>query len=221
MESTSCSSSYSYVLQLTIQSAETLTTTGKKPVKQKTFVVISAEDDNQAYVKQQQQQQQQRCTGSSEEGGSNPTWNAKLEITIPMHTNYITLDVRCATSSRSQEKSHSIGVARVPISDFIGNCYNNSNDYLHFLSYRLRDRVGEPNGIVNFSVKVLKGLDTMQQPTRPYVYKYNGFGEIGGWSEHHKKENYGYGSSSTHVVGVNGWRNPNTVVVGVPAHMAW
>jgi len=200
------------VLQLTIQSAETLTATGKKPIKQKTFVVISTEDVHQGYGKQRLQQRTRNS-----EGGSNPIWDEKLETSIPMHTKYITLEVRCATTSKSQEKSRSIGAARVPLSDFIGNYHNNSDDYLHFLSYRLRDQFGEPNGIINFSVKVLKGLDKIQQPVE--AYRYNSLSE-GGWLGHHKRENYGHVSNLSWV-GVNGWRNPSNVVAGVPAHMAW
>lgn len=69
-----------------------------------------------------------------------------------MHAKFVILEVRHA--SRSGEKS--VGVAKVPVSDFVGSSMSTPNNYLHFLSYRLRDRYGEPNGIINFSVEVLK-----------------------------------------------------------------
>lgn len=64
-----------------------------------------------------------------------------------MHARFITVEVQCKTSMGNK----TVGVARVPVSDFVGEYVPQS--YLHFLSYRLRDYKGEKNGIINISVR--------------------------------------------------------------------
>lgn len=85
-------------------------------------------------------------TEPDKEGGSRPCWNQKFVVDMPANGKFITVEVQCKGSS------HSIGTAKIPVSDFVGGFTPES--YVHFLSYRLRDSYGERNGIVNLSVKV-------------------------------------------------------------------
>ncbi|KAI3444595.1 hypothetical protein Pfo_001260 [Paulownia fortunei] len=73
-----------------------------------------------------------RSTGMDTEGGSYPAWNEKLVMELPAHA--------------------LIGTANIPVSDFAGGFL--PENYLSFLSYRLRDSIGQKNGIINLSVKV-------------------------------------------------------------------
>ncbi|XP_020541429.2 BON1-associated protein 2 [Jatropha curcas] len=122
-------------LEITVLSAENLKLAGKS-VKKDTFVVIKVDPLNS------------QSTRADYEGGSNPSWNQKLEIGMPMHARFITLEVQCKIGSGNRV----VGTANVPVSDFM-SCYIPEN-YLNFLSYRLRDVRGEKNGIVNISLKV-------------------------------------------------------------------
>ncbi|KAH9618251.1 hypothetical protein KSS87_001655 [Heliosperma pusillum] len=150
-------------LEIKIRYVEDMTV-GKKLIRKNVFVVISTEDARD-----------QVSTRLCEDGdnNTNPTWNEKLTTTVPFNTKFLMLDVRQRT--RSKEKS--IAVARVPISDFIGD-YTPQN-YLHFLSYRMRDLQGEPNGIINFCVNVKGRLD--QQYGHHNNYKAS---EIQGYGVH-------------------------------------
>ncbi|KAA8520594.1 hypothetical protein F0562_014850 [Nyssa sinensis] len=89
-----------------------------------------------------------RMTKVDTEGGSHPEWNEKLVVDMPVHAHSVTVEVQCKTNSGNKV----IGAARIPVSDFVGG-YTPEN-YLHFLSYRLRDDRGERNGIINLSVRV-------------------------------------------------------------------
>lgn len=132
MDSASCS------LEITVLSAEDLRLDGKS-IKKDAFVVVKFDSLSS------------KSTKADHQGGSNPSWNQKLEMDMPMHSHFITLEVQCKIGSVNRV----IGTAGVPVSDFLGG-YTPLN-YLHFLSYRLRDVRGEKNGIVNVSVKV-KGV---------------------------------------------------------------
>ncbi|KAF2315341.1 hypothetical protein GH714_038882 [Hevea brasiliensis] len=96
-------------LEITVLSAENLRLDGKS-VKKDAFVVVKFDSLNS------------KSTKADHEGGSNPSWNQKLEMDMPMHARFIVLEVQL--------------------------------NYLHFLSYRLRDARGVKNGIINVSVKV-------------------------------------------------------------------
>ncbi|OAY49223.1 BON1-associated protein 2 [Manihot esculenta] len=122
-------------LEINVLSAENLRLDGKF-VKKDTFVVLKFDPLNY------------KSTNADREGGSNPSWNQKLEMDMPMHARFIILEVQCKIGSTNRV----IGTARVPVSDFLGGY--TPVDYLHFLSYRLRDARGEKNGIINISVKV-------------------------------------------------------------------
>nr|WNH14556.1 BON1 [Betula platyphylla] len=126
--------STSRTLEVTVISGENLRT-NRKPVKKNTFVVIRTDSNNV-------------CTTKMDaDGGSYPSWNEKLVVDVPLHVRFITVEVQCKTSVGNKI----VGVARIPISDFVGGYVPQS--YLHFLSYRLRDSKGEGNGIINISVR--------------------------------------------------------------------
>ncbi|KAK9757986.1 hypothetical protein RND81_01G198700 [Saponaria officinalis] len=133
----------SFPLEIKIRYVEGLTI-GNKLIRKNVFVTVSTIDQIHA----RNQISTQLC---NDDGETNPTWNEKLITTIPTDTKFILLDVRQKTTS----KEKSIAVAKVPMSDFV-HAYTPEN-YVHFLSYRLRDSHGEPNGIINFCVNI-KGL---------------------------------------------------------------
>ncbi|XP_038708452.1 BON1-associated protein 2-like [Tripterygium wilfordii] len=123
-------------LEITVLSAENLQKDGKS-IKKNTFAVVKIDPFNC------------HSTKIDKEGGSYPSWNDKLVMELPMHERFVTLEVHCKNSNNS---SRIIGTARMPISDISGEYYT-PLDYLHFLSYRLRDDKGERNGIINVSVR--------------------------------------------------------------------
>lgn len=138
MKALSSSSSSSRLLEVTVISGENLLDNRKQPVKKNVFVNIKTD----SYSSNLQ------TTKLDKEGGSNPTWNEKLIVDLPMHASHLTVEVQCKNSSGIK----TVGIARVPTSDFIGGFL--PEDYLRFLSYRLRDEKGKKNGIINFSVRV-------------------------------------------------------------------
>ena len=76
-----------------------------------------------------------------------------------MHTKSITFEVFCKSSMAVK----SVGVARIAVADFLSGSLPES--YLQFLSYRLRDREGRRNGIINFSVRVKMPEYSLIPPT--------------------------------------------------------
>ncbi|KAK9749358.1 hypothetical protein RND81_02G120500 [Saponaria officinalis] len=180
-------------LEIKIRYVEGLTL-GKKPIRKNVFVILSIE--NQIYS----QNNRQVSTGICEEGEmSNPTWNEKLTMTMPIGTKYIILDI-C-------HKTKSIATTRVPTSDFIGN-YTPQN-YVHFLSYRLRNSYDEPNGIINFCVNV-KG-DKFGGQSEQNI-KVNG---ISGYRSSYEESSY-LPKVCNATSNIDGRRRCNDVVVGVP-----
>ncbi|XP_065864303.1 BON1-associated protein 2-like [Euphorbia lathyris] len=136
-------------LEITVLSAENLRLNGK-PVKKDAFVVVKTDNLNC------------RSTRADHEGGSNLIWNQKLEMEMASHSRFITVQVECRING---SENRLIGTASIPVSDFSGGYF--PINYLHLLSYRLRDGRGEKNGIINVSVKVVKGLaDYVLPPVR-------------------------------------------------------
>ncbi|KAG5626870.1 hypothetical protein H5410_012088 [Solanum commersonii] len=153
MNPLSLSSSSSRLLEVTVISGENLLDNRKQPVKKNAFVNIKSE----SYSCNLQ------TTKMDKEGGGFPKWNEKLIVDLPMHARHLTVEVQCKSSSGIK----TIGIAKVPTSDFIGGIL--PEDYLHFLSYRLRNEKGEKNGIIIF----LLGL-RMRRPSlkvRPAVLR--------------------------------------------------
>ncbi|KAK4738670.1 hypothetical protein R3W88_002367 [Solanum pinnatisectum] len=138
MNPLSLSSSSSRLLEVTVISGENLLDNRKQPVKKNAFVNIKSE----SYSCNLQ------TTKMDKEGGGFPKWNEKLIVDLPMHARHLTVEVQCKNSSGIK----TVGIAKVPTTDFIGGIL--PEDYLHFLSYRLRNEKGEKNGIINFSVRV-------------------------------------------------------------------
>ncbi|WMV11316.1 hypothetical protein MTR67_004701 [Solanum verrucosum] len=128
----------SRLLEVTVISCENLLDNRKQPVKKNAFVNIKSE----SYSCNLQ------TTKMDKEGGGFPKWNEKLIVDLPMHARHLSVEVQCKNSSGIK----TVGIAKVPTSDFIGGIL--PEDYLHFLSYRLRNEKGEKNGIINFSVRV-------------------------------------------------------------------
>lgn len=192
--------SSSYSLEITLKSAEELIIGNHKPIKKNVFVSIST--DNQVCMNKLQTKL------SDEANNGKPTWNEKLLMTTSKNANFVHLEVYY--KKRSSEKF--IGIAKVPTSDFIGK--NMPLNYLHCLSYRLRDQNGAPNGIINFSVNVKGKLDCHSDESYNYREEVNiqGFNNRGNY--------YGpkpwVGTSS--LLG-GGRRKSSAAVVGVPA--AW
>ncbi|KAE8721297.1 BON1-associated protein 2-like [Hibiscus syriacus] len=130
----------SRTLEITILSAEDLRI-NNKPVKKNAFVVVWTDTCNY------------KSTKIDADGGSFPSWNDKLVMDMPLHTRFVTLQVKCMASGGGDK---TVGVARIPVTDFIGGFYPET--CLQFLSYRLRDPKGLKNGIVNVSVRVKEPL---------------------------------------------------------------
>ncbi|KAL5565552.1 hypothetical protein UlMin_028716 [Ulmus minor] len=125
----------SRTIELTVLSAENLRL-NRRLIKKNAFVIVRTDRNNF------------RTTEIDAEGGSYPKWNQKLVLEIPVQARSVTVEVHCKTAFGYRV----IGTAIVPVSDFFGGCL--PENYLHFLSYRLRDYKGERNGIVNISVRL-------------------------------------------------------------------
>jgi hypothetical protein len=123
-------------LEVTVLSGEDLRLE-RRPVKKNTYAIVKAEPFNQIATKLDQ------------DGGSYPSWNQKLVIDLPLHAQFLTIEVHCKPSSSSEKL---IGTANIPVSDFIGGYV--PENYLHCLSYRLRDSRGDKNGIINILVTI-------------------------------------------------------------------
>ncbi|KAK3021432.1 hypothetical protein RJ639_045621 [Escallonia herrerae] len=130
------SSSGSRTVEIKVISGEGLRVNRTTPVKKNTFVIVRSES------------REGQATRVDTEGGSCPVWNEKFVVDMPMHARFVTAEVQCRTSTGNKV----IGTAKIPVSDFVGGYV--PKNYLHFLSYRLRDDKGERNGIINLSVKV-------------------------------------------------------------------
>ncbi|XP_028095786.1 BON1-associated protein 2-like [Camellia sinensis] len=124
-------------LEVTIISGENLRVDRTRPVKKNAFVVVRTDSSPIS-----------QSTNLDIDGGSYPTWNQTLLVDMPVHARFLNVDVQC----RSNSGDKVVGTARIPASDFAGGYF--PENYLHFLSYRLRDSGGERNGIVNVSVRV-------------------------------------------------------------------
>lgn len=122
-------------IEVTVISAEGLLMNRRQPVKKNAFVVVRSDPFNS------------RSTGVDPQGGSCPSWNEKLVMELPVNVRFITVEAHSGNKA--------IGSANIPVSDFSGGIM--PENYLSFLSYRLRDANGEKNGIVNLSVKVRGG----------------------------------------------------------------
>ncbi|XP_061359255.1 BON1-associated protein 2-like [Gastrolobium bilobum] len=140
-------------LELTVLSAENLRVDGK-PATKNLYVVVRAESIT-SYTTSM-------AAGGDGGGGCgvmyNPSWNEKLLVDMAMHARSITLEVKCKSSTSVKD----VGVARIAVSDFLGGVV--PDHCLQFLSYRLRDWEGSCNGVLNFSVRVVKSPEYVPSP---------------------------------------------------------
>ncbi|XP_057980459.1 BON1-associated protein 2-like [Malania oleifera] len=148
------SSSSLRTLEITVISGEGLRLGGRRKAKN-AFVTIRTDHYNS------------RTTRVDPEGGSHPSWNEKLVVDLPVHSRFVTVAVQCRAGSGTRP----VGTALIPATDFFGG-YTPEN-YLHFLSYRLRDPTGVRNGIINISVRVkaapeVGGVSSWTELSRPY-----------------------------------------------------
>ncbi|GAA0171640.1 hypothetical protein LIER_25624 [Lithospermum erythrorhizon] len=134
-----------HVLEITVISGEDLFVSRRR-VKRNAFVVLRTDRNSSS-----------QRTKIDKDGGSYPLWNDKFNMNFPMHARHINIEVQCKTASGNSF----IGSVNIPKTDFLGGYV--PHGYLHFLSYRLRDRRGKRNGIINISVRVKRdekvGLD--------------------------------------------------------------
>ncbi|XP_062090258.1 BON1-associated protein 2-like [Humulus lupulus] len=126
----------SRTVELTVLSGENLRI-DKRSIKKNSFVIVRSTDGGNDC----------RTTEIDTQGGSYPKWNEKLVVDLPVQSPAVSVEVYCKTAFGNRL----VGVARVPVSDFSGGYV--PENYLHFLSYRLRDLKGERNGIINISVR--------------------------------------------------------------------
>ncbi|KAL3737717.1 hypothetical protein ACJRO7_019274 [Eucalyptus globulus] len=124
-------------LEITLISAENIRL-NKKPVKN-AVVAVRAEPGHECSTK------------PAPDKGTNPQWNENLVVDLPLHAGFITLEVKCKSSSGSYKL---VGGVTVPASDFAGD-FGTPEGYVRFLSYRLRDSNGvRTDGIINISAKM-------------------------------------------------------------------
>ncbi|XP_056160355.1 BON1-associated protein 1-like [Syzygium oleosum] len=149
-------------LEVTIISGEDLRI-NDRPIKNNAFVTVKADSC---------------CSPSSHDstkpdarGESYPYWDEKLHVELPAGSRYIIAEVRRRSSSAGDKL---VGTAWILVSDFVGD-YTPEN-YLHFLSYRLRDAKGLRNGIINISVRVItsscKGASSRPWRSPPSVLEF-------------------------------------------------
>lgn len=121
-----------------IVSAENLCIAKKHIQTMNVFVVIRGGSGDECTIKP-----------PTENGDGILTWNEKVDIKLSENASFISIELHCRTSSG---KGNLVGASRVPVTDFVGGFM--PTNHLQFLSYRLRNSDGDPNGIVNISVRV-------------------------------------------------------------------
>ncbi|GAB4860145.1 hypothetical protein Ancab_011623 [Ancistrocladus abbreviatus] len=131
----------SCVLEIKVVSAEDLRINGR-PITKNTFAHVRT-DPNHYF-----------STKLEVENGSYPRWDEKFHLPLPSHAKEITVEVMCC---KKFSGNVIVGVVKIPISDFTKDYI--PPHYLHLLSYRLKDRHGRHNGIINLSIKTEEGLE--------------------------------------------------------------
>ncbi|KAI6707598.1 hypothetical protein NL676_010560 [Syzygium grande] len=128
-------------LEVTVISGEDLRI-NDRPIKNNAFVTVKADSRGSSSL--------QDSTKPDARSESYPYWDEKLHVDLPAGSRHVVVEV-CRRSSAAGDQL--VGTAWIPVSDFVGD-YTPEN-YLHFLSYRLRDAKGLRNGIINISVRVV------------------------------------------------------------------
>ncbi|KAJ1414822.1 C2 domain [Sesbania bispinosa] len=128
-------------LEITVISGENLCIDGK-PVRENAYVVVRAES-----LKCYTTKMAAESKSNGENSSSFLSWNEKLSLEMSVHARCITFEVQCKTS---KGVDRDVGVARIAVSDFMGESAN----CMKVLSYGLRDWDGRRNGVIHFSVRV-------------------------------------------------------------------
>lgn len=132
-------------LDVTLISAEDLCI-NRRLIKKNAFATVETVPNNA------------QSTSMDRDGGSYPSWYQKFVVPLPCNTKHLRVEVKCKTAASVR----TIGSVNIPVNDFLEDYI--PPDCLHFLSYRLRERNGEPNGIINLSVQMM-GLDYVDRPS--------------------------------------------------------
>lgn len=143
------------ILEIRVISGEDLRINQRRQSVKNSFVVIKTDSGNNFSSSSTSYFPGEiRRTKLNTDGGSNPEWDEKLVMEMPLHARFVTVEVQCKKNggNNSSSSSRIIGTVKIPVSDFIGGLV--PENYLHFLSYRLRDTQGERNGIINLSVRI-------------------------------------------------------------------
>ncbi|XWS33052.1 hypothetical protein CRYUN_Cryun22dG0044900 [Craigia yunnanensis] len=108
--------------------------------------------NEQAKKKEEQQKHLQRQKTSIDKGGKNPEWNHvfqfDLEILPPEESDHLFLKFDLRSEGLVDR---TIGEVRVPLKDLIDEFCG----VVRFVSYQLRNSDGKPNGVLNFSYKLI------------------------------------------------------------------
>ncbi|KAF5741237.1 hypothetical protein HS088_TW10G00233 [Tripterygium wilfordii] len=117
---------------------------------------ILHEDQKKKKKKEQQSYLQRHKTPVDRDGGRNPEWNHTMQIDlkeIPLNDScifshlYLLFQICCEGIAFG---SRNIGEVRVPFKDLIDEFDGN----IRYVSYLIRTKDREPNGLLNFSYKV-------------------------------------------------------------------
>ncbi|XP_021826828.1 uncharacterized protein LOC110767559 [Prunus avium] len=119
------------------------------------YAVVSIFNDEMKKDEQQQHLQRQK-TPVDRDGDGNPEWNHTVHFDIKdmslvdkLDHLYVKFDMRCEGILFGKK---SLGKVRVPFTDLLDEV----NEAVRFLSYQVRTCDGKPNGVLNFSSKVIR-----------------------------------------------------------------
>ncbi|GLJ55925.1 hypothetical protein SUGI_1200670 [Cryptomeria japonica] len=131
-------------LEITVISADDLENVRRLGRRMHTYAVVSTDDVCS----------QCASTHIDEEGGCDPVWNDKLQLSLSKGLP-IALNIQIFCKTRYGKRS--VGWSRVPLSEIL-NGFGPPHG-LHCLSYRLKTRNGRPHGTVNFSLRFLQHIN--------------------------------------------------------------
>ncbi|TQD78150.1 hypothetical protein C1H46_036279 [Malus baccata] len=117
---------------------------------------VSIFNDEAKKEKQKKHLQQRHKTLVDREGDCNPEWNHTMQFNMndvclvdEFDNSFVEFHMQC----ESVFGKKSIGKVRVPFVDLIDE---QCNEAVRFVSYQVRSSLGKPNGVLNFSYKVIK-----------------------------------------------------------------
>ncbi|XP_009359909.2 protein SRC2 homolog [Pyrus x bretschneideri] len=120
------------------------------------YAAVSIFNDEVKKEEQKKHLQQRQKTPVDREGDCNPEWNhpmqfdtKDLSLVDEFDNLFVEFDIRCDSVFGKK----SIGKVRVPFADLIDD---QCNEAVRFVSYQVRTSDGKPNGVLNFSYKVIK-----------------------------------------------------------------